>query len=444
MFGGTFDPSSFFGALDSATFLGGLTLADIIKVAGLLDNGGSSDEPNSQVPRVNYSVQGNVVTTTVSWEPGLAAPSGPPKNPPDPDNPPPANLWITGGEDFKMALTGTITTDLAAPPPGNSKFSFQGEVDDFTFSLLMSADAASASDDDALHFIDVHFDSVTFTAASGQKTNVAPVGIAVAFAGALEFLNELEELISLTGDGGGLSISVDSSGVHADLSVSIPPIELGFITLSGIEFGAGVDIPLDGTSMAVFSFNFATAADPFTVAGGIFGGGGYFMLQIGTKHLREIQVSIDFGAMMALDIVVASGAISLTASITYTLTEDDAGNQTTVLVALVDLSGHLSILGIITLSITFDLKLVFQSPNQVTGSATLTISISIAFFSIPVSMTVSKTFSGGGSSGGARAHLAHTAGRAGALADPTPSWTAAQQMTQSDWTAYCAAFEQSS
>ena len=68
----------------------------------------------------------------------------------------------------------------------------------------------------------------------------------------------------------------------------------------------------------------------------------------------------------------------------------------------VDLSGHLSILGIISLSITFDLgadlgQTARPRRHSVTGTATLTISIGIAFIHIPVSMSVSKTFSGGGS-----------------------------------------------
>ena len=185
-----------------------------------------------------------------------------------------ANLWITpdGWQLLRRSIDGTITTDLAAPPPGNSMFKFTGDASTTsTFSLMTAANLPGS--DSSEHFI-VHVHFVVHVHSperpEDERRPDRPQGHG--FAGALSFLNAARGLcISFAGDGGP-SISVDSSGVHADLSISLPPIEGGIFTLSGIEFGVGVDIALDGAGMAVLSFNFATQADPFTVAGGIWQG----------------------------------------------------------------------------------------------------------------------------------------------------------------------------
>ena len=64
---------------------------------------------------------------------------------------------------------------------------------------------------------------------------------------------------------------------------------------------------------ARFRFSFATQDNPFTLSVAIFGGGGFFGIAIGTDGVELIQASFDFGAMASIDLGVASGSVSLIA-----------------------------------------------------------------------------------------------------------------------------------
>jgi hypothetical protein len=435
IFKGNFDPTTYFKQLESAKLLGGVTLGDVIKAVGLLDGsaldpGGADppstpDTPNSQVPQLSYSDDGTAITVTINWTPVITLNSdGSPQSP---------NMWLAssnGSDSIPITLQGEITSDVLNP--SNTTYSFTGELQNFTF-ILMSTD---------LEFIGISFDSLSFSSATGQGTKVNPQGLSAQFLGSLTFLNDLEDLLSFAGDGGGPSISVTPSGITADLSISIPPVGVAIFTLSGISFDANFLLPLDGVSMAVFTFAFASEASPFTVSGGIFGGDGYFKIAIGTGGVQLITVSIAFGAMVSLDIVVASGSVSLTAGLTYTYLADpsNGGKETCVLTAFVKLEGNLSILGIISLSLTFDLTLTWQSPNDLFGSATLSVGISIFCFSTSVSMTVQKQFAGSSPSAGSSSLREAARGKLSAGdASPQPM-DFEEQMTSSQWELYVSSF----
>ena len=446
LFGGTFNPDSFFGgALSEAKFLGGLPLSALLNAFNVVTQGAppfsgtiGPDNPSSNIPQISYSVAGTTATTTVKWVPPFS--SAPNTSSPSPSV---TNHWFTPLSGFGVTLDGTITTDLTDPT--KTKSSFTGELDNFMFSLMMK-------DNDAVHFIDISFAKLLITAGSGQKTHLTPHGINVKFAGPLEFINQLQELMKLDDSLGGVKIFVDGNGIHVDTSLNLPDTPGAFFMIKGLSFHGNLDIPLDGSSMAVFSFGLASAENPFTIAGGIFAGGGYFLVQIGTAGVRQIVVSVFFGAMIALNIVVASGQVSLTATITFTYGALSNADGTPLidpqtkqqaqgcsLVMTVKLEGSLNILDIIQLSLVFDLTLrwVDDGTNTVTGSATIQISISIAFFTLSTSATASKTFAGG--SGGQTTQIRGHVLPAG-VSGPVPTGSFQAQVGPGDWKIYCAAF----
>ena len=150
--------------------------------------------------------------------------------------------------------------------------------------------------------------------------------------------------------------------------------------------------------------------------------------------------------MAAINLGVASGSVSLVAGFQFTYAIDHTKSppkNTCVLTGYVKLSGNLSILGIVTMSLVFDLSLTYQESggtSEVTGTATVTLSISILFIHFSVSATATKTFENSGGGAGAasiQGHIAH--GRAG-LAGPSGTPTFQDQMKFSDWQAYCQAF----
>lgn len=414
IFNGSFDPSSVFAGLGDdlqARILGGVPLSELIApVASFLD-GGTPEIPNAKALRITYTTDGTVVITTVVWKPDIVT-----------DNPIVTSL---PGKTAAFTLQATITTDLAHPQ--SSSYTITGTLSDFVVNLMSTG---------ADQFIAVGFTSLTFSSASGQKANVSVVIDSVQFVGPLKFVQQLEEFMNFSGEGGP-KIQILPTGITADLSVALPTIAVGLFSLSNIAVDANLDLPFDG-SPVIFGFGFSTSANPFQLSLGIFGGGGYFGIKIGTFGVKEIDAGFDFGAMAAINLGVASGSVSLTAGFQFSyMLDTTTGVNTCTLTGYVKLTGSLSILGIITMSLEFDLSLTYEEPpSSVTGTATVQISISLLFFHVSVSATATKTFTnpGGGSGGSGGLARRHTAALASAPA------TFADQMSLADWQSYCAAF----
>ncbi len=403
---GKFDPADYFAQLESAKFLGGLTLGDVLGVVNDFTGGlipqdrRAHDDPqstNPQIPQISYSLQQNPadpsnpadqqLVTTINWSPPFRDTSG--------DNP----IFITGPSDnitgnFAANLTAVITSSVAHPT--DASYQINGELDNFGL-LLLTDDAA---------LIEIDFAALTFSKATGSKAKVTPSGISVNFQGPLAFLNDLEQLFAAycnfsgedDGATGGASVSVTPAGVVAELSVAIPPIELGMFTLAGIGFDAILTVPLDGVSATTFEFDFANANDPFTISAGIFGGGGYFQIVLFTHDIKSITLSFDFGAMMAIDLYVASGQASIVAGFSFTeLTSPTAPKKQITLIGFVKLGGSLTILGIFSVSLEFDLQLEYQSATgTLTGTASMEISVGIFCLHVSFSASATATFAGGG------------------------------------------------
>jgi hypothetical protein len=424
IFSGKFDPNSIFNGLSAdlqARILGGVTLGDLIAPVQNFLDGGTPEAPNPKAIRIGYTTDGTTVTTTLTWKPDIVS------------NNAVISPEVVESQSTKFELDATITTDLANP--ANSNYSIMGTLKSFSVSLI--------STDPSDQFIKVTFKELTFTSSSGSKVDVTPTIKSIEFLGPLKFVQQLQEFMSFDG-GGGLKIGLKPTGLFADLLVELPTIAVGLFTLSHVGIDANFTLPYDG-SAAVFGFGFSTKADPFQLSISIFGGGGYFGIKIGTDGLHEIDAGFDFGAMAAINLGVASGSVSLTAGFQYTYMVDPmSGKNTTTLTGFVKLHGSLSILGIITMSLTFDLSLTYKDTSggtsggssEVTGTASVTLSISILFFSFSVTATATKTFENSGGSG----HAVRSGDVRAHIGTPSTNPGFADQISQADWNAYCAAF----
>ena len=85
------------------------------------------------------------------------------------------------------------------------------------------------------------------------------------------------------------------------------------------------------------------------------------------------------------------------AGIYFSLQRKDPGNvlQAT-LTGYFRLGGSLSVLGIITISVEFNLSFTYQDKGKAYGRATLTVEVDVAFFHKSVGLTVERTFGGQG------------------------------------------------
>jgi hypothetical protein len=137
-------------------------------------------------------------------------------------------------------------------------------------------------------------------------------------------------------------------------------------------------------------------------------------LAIGADGIEEIQVSLEFGAAISINLGVASGGVSIMAGIYFSL--QTVPQKQVQLTGFLRADGNLSVLGIIQISMEFYLAFTYLDPGQCYGTATVSLSISVLFFSVSVSATMTKTFGGG--------------------SDPD----FADAITEGDWDTYCGAF----
>jgi len=268
-------------------------------------------------------------------------------------------------------------------------------------------------------FVTIWFDRLSFTSRSGQKPDVAvdlhPGQQAVEFGGPLEFVNELRSIIPSNGFSDPPSLTVTPSGISAGYSLSIPNLAVGIFALEHISLGAGFMLPFDAKPAEV-RFNFAERQRPFSLTVSLLGGGGFFAIGLGSEGVREIEASLEFGAALSIDLGVASGSVEVKAGVYYhwksTLVE---------LEGYVRLHGELSVLGLISASLTFYLKLGYRKDtgkSVVWGEATLEVEIEILFLSFSVSVSCRREFGG-------------------SAADPKFIELIPDQTT---WDEYCAAF----
>jgi hypothetical protein len=324
---------------------------------------------------------------------------------------------ITTGPQATLTITAKLHTPLKG---GEPTYLIQGELDNFSLDFAVLA---------------LPFKSLTFTIQSGKKPSVdANVG-EVIFEGPLKFINDLRQFLDQFQDPPYLDVTADH--ISAGYTLAIPSIGVGVFSLQNIALGAGLTIPYFGDAISLL-FNFSSREHPFILTVSIFGGGGYLVIGLGPTGLDSLEASLEFGAEIALDIVVASGNVHAMAGVYYKYDKQSG----TTLSGFLDLGGSLSVLGLITVSVEFYLSLTYESAgNKLTGKASLTVEIDIAFFSESVTLGPIRREFAGSDPPGQGAMMAERAGHTlPAACSGGPPWSIACLMSETDWTTYLAAF----
>jgi hypothetical protein len=393
--GGTFDPKQFFN--DQAKILGGILLSDILDKINSLTGG---DTDNAKVPkitsRVVYPKGGDGkedknavplgVETKLEWRPDVK------------DDP--LHIFKTNS-NTKFELFARLFQDFDGNPP---KYEVKGLLEDFTVDLIAPVTS----------FIILKFNKISFNASDGAKMDVDPKIDKVDFVGPLKFVQTLQDFLKSDGGGGPFSFSLDvsPSGVNAGVSLAIPNVQLGVLTIANMKLSLALNLPFSGDPVRL-RFAFCERENPFTLTVSMFGGGGFFAVGLGLDGVELMEASFEFGGNFSMDIGVASGGAHIMVGIYYKMEGEDAS-----LTGYLRLGGHLSVLGLITISAEFNMSLTYDIPNdKVWGQATLTVKIEIIFFSISVDLHVERKFKG-------------------SAGDPT----FADLMTEDDWNSYADAF----
>lgn len=276
---------------------------------------------------------------------------------------------------------------------------------------------------DIVPLLAVNFNYLEFKTGSSEKTDVK-VDIdkenPIQFKGVLNFVNNLQSVIPSDGfSDSGPYIKLKATGITAGFDLAIPNVEVGICMISNISLGANVCLPFTGAPLTM-GFNFCKRENPFMLTISCFGGGGYFMMVTTLQGIQSIEAAFEFGAAMSLNVGVASGGVSAMGGFYYKM-EIIEDEETTTLTGYLRLNGHLSILGLISLSLEFYLAfnavIINDKVQKLEGVATLKVKVEILFFSKTVKVTVRRELKG---------------------ADADPKFI--EMIDQDDWQEYCSAF----
>lgn len=325
--------------------------------------------------------------------------------------------------DFK-AFTSKGKTELRFLLVSSAKQAAKGEPKNLTVAL-------SNFSLSLLGILRVEFERLQFESKGGKKPDVI-ADIDVVFTGALAFFNALAPLIPRDGFSDPPFLDVTFSGVTAGYNLTLPDLSIGVFNLKNLSLGASLTLPFFGDPMRL-RFNFCEAHKPFLVAVGIFGGGGYLALEATTKGLERVECSLEFGGVLAVNLGVAAGTVTIMAGLQLIV----EGSSVT-LRGYLRANGTLKILGLITITAEILLVMEYQSATGiVAGEAKVAVTVEFAFFSKTVRFSFRKEFAGG-KSAEQLPESAEYASLESGYTQPAPDLTTL--LSPSDWTDYRSAF----
>lgn len=411
-----FDPNQFFSG---AKILGGILLAEIIGAANLGDGRKTPRITNNVVyPGGDNTLPPQAVETHLDWYPDL---KGDPLHIFEPSS------------STTLEVKGVFVTPI--DPPGTPTYNITGDLRDFWINMIGTG---------SFLFLKFHFTKVVFTVTTGKKPDVDVDIDETEFAGQLEFVNPLKDFMSKLGSG--FSLDITPTRVSVGLSLPIPTITVGIVTIQNISLGFKLSIPFTGDAARV-RFNFCERENPFLLTVFAIGGGGFFAIEVGLDGVERLEAALEFGASMAIDIGVATGKVYIVGGIYFVMEKVGQPDETISLTAYIRLGGSLKILGLITLSIEFYLGLTFQKPpNELWGQAKLTVKIEILFFSASVQLSVERRIAGGDSGGSSKPLSAVTEGsgngKQSRLKAATTGGNFEDLINEEEWVEYTEAFAQ--
>ena len=241
--------------------------------------------------------------------------------------------------------------------------------------------------------VGIKFDNLSFSALAGKKLDVSANihGKGLEFLGDLSFLQTLQDLIPSDGFQDPPSLEVTADGVTAGYSLPIPSIGVGVFSIENIGLSAALTLPFLPPSPLRFRFAFSEREHPFLITVSLLGGGGFFGITLGPDGVEILEASIEVGANVSIDVVVASGNVHIMAGVYLKIDPSDNASQLT---GYLRAGGSLDVLGLISASVEFYLGFTyyFGPKCKIAGEATVTIEVHVLFFSASVSASLRREF----------------------------------------------------
>lgn len=374
---GAFVPSEWFGTALNANMLG-LKLTDIIATGNV----------TKAMTLATTEISGGV-KSELKWTPDLKG----------------NDILIVDNNKSRFTLNALAVRK----DDGTTTQEVRGEVKDVTLRLLGTS----------LEFMHIEVKRLVFESRTGTSPDLDVKLGEIKFVGALTFVNELREI--LANKDGAFGVEVSGAGIEARGGISVPALTVGIFSLKNLALSVGVKVPFSGEPTSA-TFAISSKKDPFLVAVSIFGGGGWFSLEVDTNGLKAIEAGFEFGGVLAMDFGVAAGSIEVMAGIYFRFEKVTAGNKIT-LSGYVRLTGEVRV-GFVSIGLIAELGLTYVSkPRQglppleiLTGRCQVTLDLPVA---PDVSFEIEKSFGG----------------------DPhDPRYV--QQVTETEWLAYVGAFDE--
>lgn len=233
------------------------------------------------------------------------------------------------------------------------------------------------------------FDRIAFRASSGRKPEVDVVFTGIEFVGVLSFIETLKELIPFDGFADPPYLDVSSDGVTAGFDVALPNVAVGVFSLENISLGADTRVPFLGEAVTV-GFYFCTREKPFRLTVMMIGGGGFVGIRLSPKGMVLLEMALEAGASLSVNLGVASGSVSVMVGV-YLRLEAKAGSLT----GYFRIRGEVDVLGLISASITLELSLTYEfETGKMVGRASISIEVEVFLLSFSVSVSCERRLAG--------------------------------------------------
>jgi hypothetical protein len=398
-----FQPGQYFPALD-ATLLGAVHLTDVIDAGDLLKTA-----PRLVVDATSTPGQ---VKTTLDWTPTVKSQL--------------SDGFVTLG--FAGAAA-PLTMHAERVLSQNT----QASATSITTSTLSGIQLSFGK------LIAVSIDTLTVSSRNGRKPEVQLTLAVDNPLRLLEKLNFLQPLLDAVRDllGDGPSVDISGGVIRVGYAIAIPALGIGVFSLENIRVGVAVSIPLRSEPVTL-AFNFGEKAHPFDLAISFIGGGGFFAIEVDAHGVRSLELAVEAGAVVALDLGVASGSVHVMIGVYFRFSD-----QSSAITGYVRASGEVTVLQVLSLYVELYLGLTYQiTPRQVIfGEASLQVDVSVAFLHKSVTIKFRREFDVDNGQPPAPTALAR-APRA-LIAKSTPASKpipVAGLMSLKDWQIYAAAF----
>lgn len=316
-------------------------------------------------------------------------------------------------------ITYTFITNKLISPPRNPVFSF---LPNANTNLVLHLEkplknprdylAWTRLNDFAVGIFDerviIRFQQLQVYSDNRTKNKVSVQIKDVNFQKELAFIEALAKNIKLPGTG--LSLSIRPTDISVDFAYQLPGISGGAFNFFNVKFHVGFTIPFPiggGVSKPIYAkFGINAPDDKFVLGVGIWGGRGHAVVEATPKYIQKVDVGIDYGGLLALNLGIAQGQAFLMAGVRYVYSRSTLdGSASMELYAIVTCGGSVTVFGFITISVVFLLGLKYEKRPGVTslyGIASLTYSVEIGFFKKSFTLSFSKRLYGSDNSAASR------------------------------------------